>query len=502
MTTTPDARDELITDELTAERLRKLDDARAAGVDPYPAHVDRSHTAAEAHALYAALEADGQTEPPEVAVAGRLLSIRPHGKLTFATIQDGSGPIQLAFKRDTVGADRYAFFQQTFDRADFISARGPLFRTRMGELTVEVREFAMLAKALRPLPEKWHGLQDTEARYRQRYLDILTNPDSRAVFLRRTAIVSAMRRYLDGQGFLEVETPVLQPLYGGAAARPFETYYNALERTFFLRISDELYLKRLIVGGLDKVYEIGRDFRNEGVDTTHNPEFTMMECYWAYADYRDIMALVENMTAYIAQQVMGTTRITYQGHDIELAPPWQRVSLRDGILAESGIDIDEHTTFEALRDAIRAQGVKINPKPTWGQLVNELLDACLQPTLIQPTFVIDYPTEISPLAKKKPDAPQLTERFEFFIATKEMGNAFSELNDPLDQRERFVQQAAMRAAGDEETMPLDEDYILALMHGMPPTAGLGVGIDRLTMLLADRPSIREVILFPQLRTLK
>ena len=496
--------------ELTAERLRKLEQVRAQGLDPYPAHVERSHSNAEAVALFETWEREQPTpdnppstpDGPAVAVAGRLMSLRPHGKLTFATIQDATGSLQLAFRRDHIGVDAYRWLQEVFDRGDFIGARGTLFRTRTGEVTVQVDQYAMLAKALNPLPEKWHGLKDTDARYRQRYLDLLTNPEARQVFLVRTGIVRAMRRFLDERGFIEVETPVLQPLYGGAAARPFTTHYNALDQEMYLRISDELYLKRLIVGGLDRVYEIGKDFRNEELDTTHNPEFTQMECYWAYADYRDMMALTEQMIASIAQSVLGTMQIETHGHQVDLTPPWRRLSLRDGILETSGIDIYAAGDYASLTAAIQAKGLRISPKPTWGQLVNELLDECLQPTLIQPTFVLDYPTEISPLAKKKPDAPHLTERFEVFIATRETGNAFSELNDPLDQRERFMQQVRMHAAGDEEAMPLDEDYILALMHGMPPTAGLGVGIDRLTMLLADRPSIREVILFPQLRTMK
>ncbi len=498
--------------ELTAERLRKLEQVRSQGIDPYPAQVERSHSAAEAAAAYTDWEgklaaegrspADAADGAPHVAVGGRLMSLRPHGKMSFATIQDGSGTLQLAFRKDHIGEEAYRWLQEVFDRGDFIGARGRLFRTRMGEITVQVDDYRMLAKSLNPLPEKWHGLKDTEARYRQRYLDLLTNADARQVFLTRSGIVRSLRRFLDGRGFIEVETPILQPLYGGASARPFKTFYNALGQDMYLRIADELYLKRLIIGGLDRVYEIGKDFRNEGLDTTHNPEFTQMECYWAYADYADMMRLTEGMVAQIAQDLTGSTSISFQGDTIDLAPPWRRLSLRDGILAEAGIDIYVHTDVNSLRAAIRERGLQVSPKPTWGQLVDELLGEYLQPTLIQPTFVIDYPTEISPLAKKKADDPRLAERFEVFIGARETGNAFSELNDPLDQRERFMAQAALRAAGDEETQPLDEDFILAMMHGMPPTGGLGLGIDRLTMLLTDRTSIREVILFPQLRTLK
>lgn len=487
--------------DLEKARLKKAADIRQRGLDPYPARVKRSHTIAEARTAFEASEAARQDLTTEFALAGRLImSIRSMGKLTFAHLADGTGRIQIALKQDTVGPDAYDFFKRDFDVGDFVAVRGTLFRTRTGEITVQVREFQMLAKALRPLPEKWHGLKDVEARYRQRYLDLLVNEEVRRIFLTRTRIVTAMRRFLDSRGFIEVETPILQPLYGGAAARPFETYHNALDRKLYLRIADELYLKRLIIGGFDKVYEIGKDFRNEGIDTKHNPEFTQMECYQAYADYEDIMRLTEEMVAFIAQEVLGTTRITFQGQTIDLTPPWRRLPLRQAILEYGGIDIEAYPTLETLWDQVKGLGRDISRQPTWGKLVDELLKELVEPHLIQPTFITEYPIEISPLAKKKPGAPHVVERFEAFIGTMECGNAFTELNDPIDQLERFQGQAAQRAAGDEETHPVDEDFVQALMYGMPPTGGLGMGIDRLTMLLTDQVSIREVILFPQLRS--
>jgi lysyl-tRNA synthetase class 2 len=358
----------------------------------------------------------------------------------------------------------------------------------------------MLAKSLHPLPAKWHGLKDVEIRYRQRYLDLIANEEVRQLFVTRTRTVTAMRRFLDGRGFMEVETPILQPLYGGATARPFETDHHALDQTLYLRISDELYLKRLIIGGYERVYEIGKDFRNEGLSTRHNPEFTMMECYQAYADYHDMMTLTEEMIACIAQEVTGSAQITYQGHEISLTPPWRRITMRQALFDETAIDIEAHSSLERLRQAIAERGLRVDPTPTWGKQVDELFSEYVEPRLIQPTFILDYPVELSPLAKKKPDAPHLVERFEPFVGGLEMGNAFSELNDPLDQRARFVELAKGREMGDEEVHPIDEDFVTALMYGMPPTGGLGIGVDRLMMLLTDRASIREVILFPQLRT--
>jgi lysyl-tRNA synthetase class 2 len=480
-----------------ALRIAKLERLRARGIDPYPARASRTHTTAEA---IAAFERAAEGERVEVEVAGRLMSARVMGKTTFGHIADGSGRIQLYLRKDDLGEEAYELFRRDIDLGDHIAARGYMFRTRTGEVSVHVEAFELLAKALRPLPEKWHGLRDVEIRYRQRYLDLIANPEVRQVFITRTRIISAIRRFLDERGFLEVETPVLQPLYGGAAARPFTTYHNALDRTLYLRIADELYLTRLIVGGFDRVYEIGRNFRNEGISTEHNPEFTVIELYQAYADYGDMMRLVEEIYATVAQEVLGTTRITYQGNVIDLTPPWRRVTMRDAILELTGLDIEEHRDLEDLWRQAQERKLPVSKKTTWGKMVEEIFGACVEPELMQPTFVLDFPLEVSPLAKKKPDAPHLVERFEFYIGTLESGNAFSELNDPLDQRERFEAQRREAEAGDEEAHPVDEDYVIALEHGLPPTGGLGFGIDRMVMLYTDQPSIREVILFPQLRT--
>jgi lysyl-tRNA synthetase class 2 len=480
------------------QRMLKLQRLRERGVVPYPARARRSHTAAEAVGAFEKAEATNG-DSVTVQVTGRLRAIRVMGKSAFAHIQDGSGRIQIYLKRDDLGEKAYEVFKRDFDLGDFIGVEGHLFRTRTGEVTVRVQSYVMLSKALHPLPEKWHGLKDVETRYRRRYLDLIANEEARHIFVARTRIVTAMRRFLDEQGFLEVETPTLQPIYGGAMARPFTTHHNALDMTLYLRISDELYLKRLIVGGFDKVYEICKDFRNEGVSTKHNPEFTQMECYWAYADYSDMMWLTEHMVAYIAEQVLGSTQIAFQGHQVDLAPPWRRWSLRDAIRELTGIDYVDFPTLDSLWAETRRRELDLSPQPTWGKLIDELLGEIVEPTLIQPTFIKDYPIDISPLAKASPDNPQQVERFEIFIGGLETGNAYSELNDPLVQRERFEQQGLGAQAGDEEAHPMDEDYVLALMHGMPPTGGLGIGVDRLTMLLTDQTSIREVILFPHMR---
>jgi len=480
------------------QRMLKLERIRERGIEPYPARASRSHTAAEASAAFEKAETSG-ADSPRVQVTGRLRAIRVMGKSTFAHIEDGSGRIQIYLKQDNLGEDAYEFFKREFDLGDFIGVEGTLFRTRTGEVTIQVQSFELLTKTLHPLPEKWHGLKDVETRYRRRYLDLIANPEAREIFKTRARIVTAMRRFLDDQGFIEVETPTLQPIYGGAMARPFTTHHNALDMTLYLRISDELYLKRLIVGGLDKVYEICKDFRNEGVSTKHNPEFTQMECYWAYADYSDMMWLTENMVAFIAKESLGSTQFTFQGHQIDVTPPWRRWSLRDAIRELAGIDYVDFPSLEALWAEVQHRGLHVSPQPTWGKLIDELLGEIVEPTLIQPTFIKDYPIDISPLSKASPHDPQHVERFEIFVGGLEIGNAYSELNDPLVQRERFEQQGLGATAGDEEAHPMDEDYILALMHGMPPTGGLGVGVDRLTMLLSDQNSIREVILFPHMR---
>jgi lysyl-tRNA synthetase class 2 len=478
------------------QRIAKLLQLRAEGVDPYPPRTCYTHTAAQALAAFNAL-----TEGVElnVSLVGRITSIRGMGKSTFAHIADGSGRIQILVRQDIIGLERYKSFKQ-LDLADFVSVSGKVFRTRTGEVTVEVQEYALLSKTLRPLPEKWHGLKDVETRYRQRYLDLLSNEDVRRIFITRTKIISAIRRYLDDSGFLEVDTPILQPMYGGAAAKPFVTFHNALDTTLYLRIADELYLKRLIIGGLDRVYEIGHNFRNEGISTKHSPEYTAIELYQAYADYHDIMRLVEELFSTVAQVVLGSMILNYQGQSIDLTPPWRRVTMREAILAASGIDIEEFGDYASLASASAVRGYNLGKQPNWGKLVEKLFEDTVEPGLIQPTFITEYPIDISPLAKKKPGSSHLVERFEFFITGAEVGNAFTELNDPLDQRERFAATQKDFSAGEEEAHPMDEDFITALEHGMPPTGGLGWGIDRMIMLYTDQASIREVILFPQLRS--
>jgi lysyl-tRNA synthetase, class II len=488
-------------DELAQQRIAKLNAIRAANVDPYPARSRRTHTAAAALQAFAAAEsADTAVSVPlEVTVVGRLTALRLMGKASFGHVMDGSDRIQFYLRQDDLGPERYEFFKN-FDIGDFVQLHGFLFRTRTGEVTVHVQDYALLSKSLLPMPEKFHGLKETEARYRQRYLDLMANAESRQVFVARSKIVSAMRHFLDQRGFVEVETPVLQPLYGGAFAKPFVTYYNALEQNFYLRIATELYLKRLIVGGIEKVYEIGKQFRNEGIDTKHTPEFTTLESYEAYADYADVMRMVEEMVSYVCQEVLGSQRFTFGDHDLTFAGSWPRVPVHDAIFAHTGIDIDAFPDQKSLLARLQAASIKVSPQLPWGKLVDELLSTYVEPKLIQPTFLIDYPLDLSPLAKKKPGNPRYVERFEGFFAGLEVANAFSELNDPLDQIERFQNQAEQRAAGNDEAQPMDEDFVTALMHGMPPTGGLGMGVDRLVMLLTNRPAIREVILFPQLRT--
>jgi lysyl-tRNA synthetase class 2 len=484
-----------ILSDLERQRHVKLERTKERGIDPYPPRVQRSHTAAEA-----ILEFETGEPQKELSLVGRLMSIRVMGRSTFAHIEDGSGRIQIYLRQDTLGEEAYEFFRRDFDIGDFIGMTGRLFRTRSGEITLQVGDFKMLAKSLHPLPEKWHGLKDVETRYRQRYLDLIANEEVREIFVVRARVVSALRRFLDERGFLEVETPVLQPIYGGAAARPFVTHHNILDQDLYLRISDELYLKRLIIGGYERVYEIGKDFRNEGVSYKHNPEFTQLEFYQAYADYHDVMEMAEEMISYVAQEVLGTTRITYQGNEIDLAPPWPRRSLRQAIKEESGIDYEDHPDAQSLYQAIRAIGGDVQPKATRGKLIDALLSNHVEPKLIQPTFLIDYPLELSPLAKAKPGSSETVERFEGFAGGMEICNAYSELNDPLDQEERFLAHGRAYEAGDEEAHQMDRDWLTALSYGMPPTGGFGMGIDRLTMLLTDQISIREVILFPHMRT--
>jgi lysyl-tRNA synthetase class 2 len=484
------------------ERQARLDRARAlreAGLDPYPARVEPVERLTAVRTRCdeldaAALEARAET----VAVAGRVMAIRSFGKLVFLTLREGGVDLQASGKKAELGEEWFARLQQV-DVGDFLRVEGPLWRTRTGELTVDARRLDVLAKALRPLPEKWHGLQDVETRFRQRYLDLLVNPGVRDTAVRRSHTVSAMRAYLDGRGFLEVETPVLQPLYGGAAARPFTTRYEVYDQTVYLRISDELYLKRLVIGGLDRVYEIGHNFRNEGVSRKHNPEFTMLECYQAYADYRDMMELAQGLLQHVVRAATGGDRVRYREQELDFSGEWPRVSMRDAIVARTGVDVLAAPDFGTLRARVVEKGLDPGKAPTWGRLVDHLFSEHVEPMLVQPTFVVDYPVELSPLAKRAAADPRLVERFELYVAGMEMANAFSELNDPEDQRARFEEQRRMHAAGDEEAHPLDEEFLAAMEHGMPPTGGLGVGVDRLVMVLTDAPHLREVLLFPYMR---
>ena len=489
-----------------AVRLEKLSRLRAQGCDPFAIErAERSHVAAQ-------VTDDAQFSVMEhltVQVAGRLVARRPMGKATFAHLADESGRVQIYIRKDDVGEDVYAAFLDT-DLGDFLAVKGFVFKTRTGEISVHVQEFTLLAKALLPVPmgkqddegRTYNALTDREERYRHRYLDLLANPESRDVLTRRSRIVSAMRRFLDAQGFLEVETPVLQLVAGGASARPFMTHHNALDYDFKLRISLELYLKRLIIGGYEKVYEIGRVFRNEGMDRSHNPEFTMMELYQAYANLEDIMELVENMYVSICEAVNGTPTIAYNGQEINVsARPWRRLPMLEGIAEYAGIAPNEMTTLESAKAACERIRVPfdLSKENTLGGLIEKLHEQYTQPNLIEPTFITDFPTETSPLAKKRPDNPALTRRFEIYAATQELGNAFSEINDPLDQRERFEAQMGQREAGDEEAHPMDEEFIRAMEYGMPPTGGLGIGLDRLAIVLTGAASIRDVILFPLMR---
>ncbi len=438
-------------------------------------------------------------EGKTVALAGRMVSKRVMGKASFANLLDCTGTIQLYVSRDDLGEENYAAFKKT-DIGDIIGIKGKVFTTKMGEISVHCTSVQLLAKSLLPLPEKFHGLKDADLRYRQRYVDLIANPEVKQVFVTRSRIITAVRSYLDSQGFIEVETPILNTIAGGASARPFVTHHNTLDIGMYMRIAPELYLKRLIVGGFEKVYELGRMFRNEGMDTKHNPEFTMIEMYQAYTDYHGMMDLVENIFNYVATTVKGTTKISYQGQDIDLTSPWRRLSMIDAVKEYLGIDF-EQGSIEELRAAAKAKGVEFDDDICWGKLLYECFDQKIEEQLVQPTFIFDYPVEVSPLAKRKPSDPRLTERFEFFITSREMGNAFSELNDPIDQKERFLAQVKQREKGDEEAQMMDDDYINALMYGLPPTGGLGIGIDRMVMLLTDQPSIRDVMLFPTMKPL-
>ena len=488
-----------VSDDINEQRKQKVADLRAKGIDPYPHAFARTHTAQQA---IAELEAREKIQPPPtdtktVSLAGRIMAIRKMGKASFVDIRDGSGKMQLLFHANNLNETMLELFK-TLDIGDTIGVEGTLLRTRTGEPTVTVSKFTLLSKSLRPLPEKWHGLSDVEIRFRQRYLDLISSTDVKTIFYTRSRIISAVRSFLDKHGFLEVETPILQQAAGGALAAPFTTHHNALDQDQFLRIAVELHLKRLIVGGFDKVYEIGRNFRNEGIDTAHNPEFTMLESYEAYADYTKVMEMVEQMIPFVAKEVLGTDVITYQGNTVNLTAPWQRITLRDVIKENTGIDFVIYPTADGLRERMRSKNIEADPNKNWAKLVDELLKS-IRPKFIQPTFVYDYPVSMSPLAKSKAGEARVTERFQFYYGGLEGGNAYSELNDPVLQKQRFVEQMQERHGGEEEKWTIDDDFITALEYGMPPTGGLGVGIDRLVMLLTNQASIREVILFPQLR---
>lgn len=491
-------------------RLEKLEALKKRGIEPYPTRAQRTHTSRQAILAFEEAEKKGDAQPVQAIVAGRIRSMRVMGKITFTHIEDGDGRLQLFLRANEIGEEALETFNRDLDIGDFVQAQGEMFRTKAGEATLKVQEYRLLAKSITPLPaakdEMIDGkvvrhtvLADPEMRYRQRYADLAVNPDVRQIFRTRAAIVRALREFLDGLGFLEVETSILQPIYGGAAARPFTTYHNQLKQTLYLRISFELYLKRLLVGNLERVYEIGRDFRNEGVDRTHNPEFTQLEFYCAYADYLQVMEMTEQMIAYVADKVLGKRQFTYQGNTIDVNPPWRRLDLRQGLLDVTGIDIQACPTTADLQRAMRGKGLPYDPNAPRGKLIDGLIGDYLEPTLIQPTFLYDYPRDISPLAKSKPGDPQTVERFEGFIAGMELCNAFTELNDPLDQEQRFLEMGRDYDAEDEQRHPMDEDYLRAMRYGMPPNGGFGMGIDRLTMLLTDSPNIREVILFPHLR---
>jgi lysyl-tRNA synthetase class 2 len=489
-----------------AARRGKLDRLQQKGIDPFPTRAERSHTAAEATVSFAALEADvaeGESVegPSGVVLAGRLTgAFRHFGGSSFVHLEDGSGQVQLHLRRNHMGEETFNDFKDLYDIGDFVNATGTMFRTRTGEVSLSVDRVTMLAKSLRPNADKHAGLDDMETRLRQRYRDLMASVESRERFAKRSRIVSLMRSYLDEHGFLEVETPILQPLYGGGAAEPFTTRYNALDRTMYLRIADELYLKRLLVGGYERVYEISKDFRNEGVDRTHQPEFTMMECYWAYADYEQMMVLTEEMISGICQAVNGSTTVTYEDRELDLSAPWRRWTVRDAIRETTGIDIDEtYENLPALRAAIAEKKLKLEPQPTWAKTVDGLVGAYVEPEIWEPVFLMDHPVALSPLAKKKIDSSRYVERFEPLVAGFELGNCFTELNDPVDQRERFEEMGRQREAGDAEAHPIDEDFLQAMEHGMPPAGGLGIGIDRLVMVLTGTNNIREVVLFPQLR---
>ena len=494
------ANEELNLNEILKVRREKLKSLKESGKNPFDiVKYDVTHHSNIIKDNFDTME--GQT----VSIAGRIMSMRDMGKASFSDVQDRNGRIQVYIKTDDVGEESYKDIK-TYDMGDIVGVKGTVFKTKRGEISIHATEVTLLTKSLQPLPEKWHGLKDTDIRYRQRYVDLIVNPEVRDTFIKRTKILQAVRRFFDEKGFLEVDTPVLATIASGAAARPFKTHSNALDIDLYLRIATELYLKRLIVGGFERVYEMGKDFRNEGVSVRHNPEFTMIELYQAYADYNDMMDHCEQCVAYCAQEVLGTTKITYQGTEIDLTPPWNRITMIDAVKKYSGVDFNEVKGDEAAREMAKKLNVVDELKKdlkncTWGDILNASFEAYVEEHLIQPTFIIDYPVEISPLTKAKKNDPTITERFEAFIFGREVANAYSELNDPIVQKERFLQQLQDKEYGDDEAYAMDEDFVNSLEVGMPPTGGMGIGIDRIIMFLTDSYSIRDVILFPTMKPL-
>ncbi|MDE5415960.1 lysine--tRNA ligase [Alkalihalobacterium chitinilyticum] len=490
---------ELELNDLLAVRREKLKKLVDKGVDPFGGKFVRTHSAKEMTEQFGEISKEQLEEDKhEVVLAGRIMTKRGKGKAGFAHIQDLTGKIQIYVRQDAIGEEAYDLFN-TIDIGDLVGVSGVAFKTKVGELSIKVTNFQLLTKSLRPLPDKFHGLKDIEQRYRQRYVDLIVNPEVRDTFVLRSKILQSMRRYLDSRGYLEVETPMMHSIAGGASARPFITHHNALDMTLYMRIAIELHLKRLIVGGLEKVYEIGRVFRNEGVSTRHNPEFTMIELYEAYADYKDIMSLTENLIAHIAEEVLGTTTVQYGDYEVNLKPEWKRLHMVDAIKEYAGVDFWKEMSDEEARAIAKEHKVHVKDTMTYGHVVNEFFEHFVEEKLIQPTFIYGHPTAISPLAKKNPEDERFTDRFELFIVGREHANAFTELNDPIDQRERFEDQLKEREQGDDEAHMMDDDFVEALEYGMPPTGGLGIGIDRLVMLLTNSPSIRDVLLFPQMR---
>lgn len=486
----PMIQEEQAQDVLSVRRA-KLEELKKAGIEPFGGKFPVQHHASEI------IDNFSEFEGKEVVIAGRLMAKRGHGKATFADLRDFSGKIQIYAKYDELGPEAYELFKK-LDIGDIIGVRGTVFRTSKQEITVAVKSFQILAKSLRPLPEKWHGLRDIDLRYRQRYLDLIVNPGVKEVFLTRARVIKEIRRFLDERGFIEVETPMMQPIAGGAAARPFVTHHNALDIDLYLRIAPELYLKRLLVGGFERIFEINRSFRNEGISTKHNPEFTMLELYQAYADYEDMMQLTEELISTVVEKTLGTLQVKYGDNVIDFTPPWTRMSMIEAVQRYTGEDFSHFDSQRAQEQAKRL-GVEVAPDASWGTVLNEVFETFVEEHLIQPTFITGHPVEVSPLAKRNRENPLITDRFELFINSWEIANAFSELNDPIDQRQRFEQQLEQRRRGDEEAHAMDEDFLIALEHGMPPAGGLGIGIDRLVMILTDSPSIRDVILFPTMR---